>query len=199
MRQTGGTRRRSARRARALCLVAVTVAALAAVAAAAGSGTYTMTDLGKISDSNAGVVSVNSRDQVAAYGASSDGTALSTFFWTRSSGMIDIGTLGSRTLAQAMNANGQIVGSSARPDGRNHAFSWTQSGGMVDLGTLGGAESTAVAVSDGGMVVGWSDLADGSRHAFAWTATGGWSTWARRPAGRATHARFRTPASSTAP
>jgi probable HAF family extracellular repeat protein len=79
--------------------------------------------------------------------------------------MVDLGTLGADSSpAFAVNANGQVVGTSG------HAFSWTQAGGMVDLGTLGGA-STAIDVNANGQVVGYSDK--GEPHAFSWTQAGG--------------------------
>jgi len=87
---------------------------------------------------------------------------------------VDLGTLGGQSsFAVALNASGQVVGSSQVTEGSYHAFLWTATDGMVDLGTLGGAESFAVAINDRGRVVGESDTVDGGRHAFSWTSKGG--------------------------
>ena len=69
------------------------------------------------------------------------------FSWTRSGGMVDLGTLGGgESQADAVDTSGQVVGW-AETNGYKHAFSWTQAGGMADIGTLGGAESIATGVS----------------------------------------------------
>ncbi|PYN72427.1 MAG: hypothetical protein DMD97_23290 [Candidatus Rokuibacteriota bacterium] len=90
--------------------------------------------------------------------------------------MIDLGTLGGpHSEATAVNANGQIAGSSNVDDDqfKTHAFSWTPAGGMIDLGVLGDTfdSSEAVAVNDRGQVVGVSSRA-GFWRAFSWTPAG---------------------------
>src|SRR5579872_6379295 len=86
----------------------------------------------------------------------------------------DLGTLGgTQSSAVAINASGQVVGTSTLADSSTHAFSWTKLGGMLDLGTLGGVQSVPTAVSATGQVVGNSITATGATHAFSWTqATG---------------------------
>ena len=89
--------------------------------------------------------------------------------------VIDLGTLGgSFSQARAVNASGQVVGTSTTDgDAETHAFSWTATGGMIDLGTLGGSESSVNfkwplrVVNDSGQVVGSSSIAgDAEVHAF---------------------------------
>jgi len=82
---------------------------------------------------------------------------------------VDLGTLGgTSSMANAINAAGQIVGSALLAgDMAEHAFLSTGAGaGLVDLGDLGGGTSVAWAVNDAGVVVGESKASNGETHAF---------------------------------
>lgn len=70
---------------------------------------------------------------------------------------IDLGTLGGRSSrATAINAAGQIVGTSDLDERDTHAFLWDK-GAMTDLGTLGGGTySVAEDINASGQVVGTS-------------------------------------------
>src|SRR5262249_47933133 len=92
-----------------------------------------------------------------------------------STGMTDLGSLGTDSVALGINRNAQVVGSYLDPVSQwDRAFLWQQNTGMIDLGTLGGPESEAIAITDSGQIVGDSTLStghpDGSPifHAVLW-------------------------------
>lgn len=76
--------------------------------------------------------------------------------------MIGLGHLPGATisLANSVNNNGQIVGSSGP-----HAFLY-DTGKMTDLGTLGGPTSYAYGINLQSQIVGYADTATGTTHAF---------------------------------
>jgi len=97
--------------------------------------------------------------------------------WSRTSGLLDLGTLGggsSSALGVSMDGS-VVVGTSGNwwPGGVYHAFRWTRATGMVDLSARRyDFSSTALGVSaNGSVVVGFAKLADADvQHAFRWTA-----------------------------
>ena len=71
--------------------------------------------------------------------------------------MKDLGALGGPTatsLAVAINALGQIVGTSVIKHDQRHAFLYTISAGMKDLGTFADSQGIASRLNDAGVVVG---------------------------------------------
>ncbi len=85
---------------------------------------------------------------------------------------IDLGSFGGNTIAKAVNAAGQVAGSSFLVSGDNHAFLW-QNGVISDIGTLGGTTSVGNDINDLGMIVGNSQLAESTdaqlvAHAYVW-------------------------------
>jgi probable HAF family extracellular repeat protein len=89
--------------------------------------------------------------------------------------MHDLGILGgSYCNANAVNASGQVVGSSSTTEnGDAHAFLYTgvpgHGGHMIDLGTLGGTYSEAWAINDAGQIAGEARDADINIHAVLLT------------------------------
>uniref|UniRef100_A0A7C4AHU5 HAF repeat-containing protein n=1 Tax=Fundidesulfovibrio putealis TaxID=270496 RepID=A0A7C4AHU5_9BACT len=78
----------------------------------------------------------------------------------------DLGSLGGEGMssqASAINAKGQVAGSTQTPNGDERAFLWS-GGVMTSLGVLpGGASSHALGLNDLGQVVGSATIAGGSR------------------------------------
>lgn len=73
-------------------------------------------------------------------------------------GIIDLGTLGgTSSVAQGLNAIGQVVGYSTTKLGATHAFVYS-GGKMTDLGVLpGGSLSEATGINSAGQISGWGD------------------------------------------
>ncbi len=82
----------------------------------------------------------------------------------------DLGTLGGTfSIANGINAAGQVVGLTATAgDATQRAFLW-QAGSLRDLGTLGGTDSGAAGINAAGQVVGGAEPAAGAySHGFVW-------------------------------
>jgi probable HAF family extracellular repeat protein len=89
----------------------------------------------------------------------------------------DLNTLAGYSSAQAVNATGQVVGTSQTSGGTSHAFEWTSGAPMVDLGAAPGfpASSAATAISNSGIIAGNLPQADQSSHFFTLSASGQFS------------------------
>ena len=70
--------------------------------------------------------------------------------------------------AAAINASGQIAGTSLTTGNVDHAFIW-QNGVMTDLGTFAAGDSSfATAINASGVVVGYDEPTSGQSRAFSW-------------------------------
>ena len=89
--------------------------------------------------------------------------------------VVDLGSLGGTSSATALNASGEVVGSSATTESLvTHAFYWTPTAGMVDMGTLGGNQSQAFGINSRGIIVGSSNLTDNATgDPFIWASNTG--------------------------
>jgi len=141
-------------------------------------------DLGTLgSGTDSAAFLINQRGQIAGWSFTNTivnpttGTpTLDPFFWDKTAGMIDLGTLGGTAgQAFALNNRGQVVGqSNTQGDAACHAFLWDKTAGMRDLGTLGGEDAAAIALNDAGDVVGQAGLPGSVScdqwpvHAFLW-------------------------------
>ena len=81
--------------------------------------------------------------------------------------MHDLGTVGGySSTGLAVNARGQVTGTSGAADGFSHAFFYD--GAIHDLGTLGGLVSNGLAINASGQVVGVSETSQRVNHAFVY-------------------------------
>lgn len=137
-----------------------------------------ITDLGSLDGTGETAIHVISANGRAAIGSSSvSATQTNAFWWTRDTGMRNIGTLGGNTsYTTGVSANGDVVigNSSLADNAETNAFRWTLQDGITGLGTLGGISSFSNAISaDGTTLVGYSTTQTLQTKAFRWTqATG---------------------------
>jgi probable HAF family extracellular repeat protein len=133
---------------------------------------------------NSGAAAINAAGEIAGYSKTADG-ANHAFLWKPAGEgfargtLVDLGTLPGDigSLAQGINAGGQVVGYSNDPDYFGHAFLWTPAapngldGTMTAIGALPGESyASAYAVNAGGTVVGEAQVGD-EFHAFVWRPT----------------------------
>lgn len=110
---------------------------------------------------------VNNSGQVAGSYQISTGD-LHAFLSTPGGSFVDLGTLGGKwSSAYAVNATGQVAGTSTLPNGVFNAF-FSNGSNMIDIGTLGGSNSYGMALNGSGEIVGNSQTALGFTNAFAW-------------------------------
>jgi len=142
----------------------------------------TFTSLGTLGGSYAESHGNNDADMVVGWSHNASGKRRA-FRWTSGAGMVDLGTVSSRTdsEAQAVNASSEIVGTvmnfGSEPLPFNRlAFIYLPStayglgAGMNSLGTLGGTQSVAMDINDSGRVVGGAQNASGYFRPFRWNS-----------------------------
>jgi len=141
---------------------------------------YTVTDLGTFPDGSVSQgQAINVVGQVAGYARFSIFNAHG-FFWTQSTGLVDLGSIPPKTnfsVAEAINSLGDVVGYSDYNSRTqySHGVLWRRSKGkFVDLGTLpGGTESQANGINDLGQITGFSNGSGHNMHAVLWGKNGG--------------------------
>jgi probable HAF family extracellular repeat protein len=96
------------------------------------------------------------------------------FLWSSTTGMIDLGALGSTdwSLADDINNAGQVVGWSGPVSGFLRPFLWTANAGMTALGTLDGNGGVSTAINEAGQISGLRTTSS-ERHAVVWPSGSG--------------------------
>jgi probable HAF family extracellular repeat protein len=164
---------------------AVLMALVVAVAAAAQS--YSITDIGVLKgdnesngfwiNSSGAVVGCSDTANSEGYPCTGTGPGQHAFYWTKSGGRKDLGTLPGGNISGAIGVNdsGEVVGysnNSSDPEMIYNfiAFKWTSAGGMVSLGTLhGGNSSCAFEINSSGVIAGDSYVSSTVVDAVSWT------------------------------
>lgn len=129
---------------------------------------FSVTDLGTVDVSSINVnnvVKINSSGLISGTAAIPPSTISHAYLYANGV-RTDLGTLGAKSFARAINDSGQVVGGSGLADGSGHAFVFDD-GAMHDLGTLGGPGSTAFDINNLGHITGRSSTSgDTAVHAF---------------------------------
>ena len=116
---------------------------------------------------------INDAGMIVGFAFTNDRLHARAFAWDASTGMRALEDLGGdASLAQAINAQGTIVGWSYDASGVLHAVSWNAAGRITDLNPPG-AISEALGINDRGDIVGWVFGATASAsHAWLWKHDG---------------------------
>jgi probable HAF family extracellular repeat protein len=115
---------------------------------------------------------INDRGEVV---GESEGGQMIAYSWTRTGGMVNLGTNGAdHSYALDVNSHGLVVGGNELGYYETyHALVWRPDHSVIDLGTLPGDDtSEGIAVNDHGQVVGVS-YGSGLYQTFSWTQAGG--------------------------
>ncbi len=163
------------------------ICAAFALSACAGAQNYTVTDIGVLKGDNesngfwlnnsGAVVGCADTANNEGYPCTGTGAGQHAFYWTKSGGLKDLGTLpgGNISGAIGLNDSGQVVGYSNVSTNPSQlynfiAFEWTSSGGMVNLGELsGGNSSCAFEINSSGEIAGDSFVNASVVDAASWT------------------------------
>ena len=139
-------------------------------------------DLGNLGPPMAHAVTLNDHGEVAGTArASGDGARFHAFYWSRRSGLLDLGTAGGAHSSEAavIDDRGEVTGTLYFDgDPASLPFRWRREDGMRSLAPEPGAAAQVPAVPGGipaarsghGLVVG---VLTGTEHAFLWSAAGG--------------------------
>ena len=146
---------------------------------------YTVTEIGALTGHNESsgfwinslgeVVGCSDVQTVEGYPCTGTIAGQRAFFWSRSGGIRNLGTLFGGNISGAIGINdaGAVVGYSnvkGQPATNFTPFLWTSSGNMVSLGNLpGGSSGAAFSINNSGVITGDSFSSSGIVFATSWT------------------------------
>jgi probable HAF family extracellular repeat protein len=160
---------------------------LAALILSACAAAQTFTEIGTLKgdnessgfwiNSSGAVVGCSDTANSEGYPCTGTGAGQHAFYWTKSGGQKDLGTLSGGNISGAIGINdaGEVVGYSNTSTGLSTeynfiAFQWTSAGGMVNLGKLsGGNSSCAFQINSSGVIAGDSFVNSTVVDAANWT------------------------------
>jgi len=127
-------------------------------------------DLGTLGGDYGQATAINDAGQVVGDAYLPGNQTYDAFLW-QNGVMTDLGTLGQNSLPNAINARGQVVGTSLMNDGTQHAFLWENGGPMIDLNVFVALESkltltNATSINDRGEIAVQAVLSNGDQRAF---------------------------------
>lgn len=131
-----------------------------------------MQDLGSPLGGNSSAVAVNAVGEVAGITATPDGKTTHAFYWSVTTGAVDVGILpgDSASVSPVLNNAGEIAGISRGIF--QTAFRWTLSGGIQTLFVSGSTGSAATAINDSGQIAGYFTDQGGNQHGALWAPDG---------------------------
>lgn len=138
-------------------------------------GADTITDLGTFAGGLSSLPGgINDAGVIVGGAATAGSSAVRAFLWDEPGGMQQLPTFTGEAFANAISADGRVVGRAAVTRFINHAFLWQGGASLQDLGTLpGGSISAVYAINGLGQVVGESNTSSFAFHAVLWDAAGG--------------------------
>jgi probable HAF family extracellular repeat protein len=162
-----------------LCVVLLQLFFLTASTALGQAYTATKLDIPYLDGGGSGMW-VNASGQVAgSFSTRHKGTVTCchAFLWSKSAGMIDLGSLGGGgSSAYALNDSGEVTGWSATGEPGAvtgvDVFVWTQAGGMQDLSLSSACCFGQAGLNNNGQIAGTYNLT-GGQHAFLWSQSTG--------------------------
>ena len=134
---------------------------------------YTVTSLGTLGGGTySKAYDINDSGWIVGEGdfSSASGSEIRGFLWKKETGMINLGALGTKSLARGINNAGKVVGYTQPPSAAQFAFTWTDAEGMKEL-LFSGPDSDGWAINDSDAIAGYGKNGNGQERGFRWAGT----------------------------
>ena len=131
---------------------------------------YTVTSLGTLGGGTySKSYDINDSGWIVGEGdfSSASGIGIRGFLWKKETGMINLGALGTKSLARGINNAGKVVGYTQPPSAAQFAFTWTDAEGMKEL-PFSGPDSDGWAINDSDAIAGYGKNGNGQERGFRW-------------------------------